>query len=136
MSQNPNVEKAANIVSVKRGDSCTSHQIAQALAAAGLLVTPEMQEACEALAAYIGQVKDWNPELHSPEWVRCINAGRALLASEPKRERWHAICLDGIWRVEDDRDAERLYKCAQNPPRSFTEAEAKAIAKALNEVQP
>lgn len=139
MSHNPNVDAAEKVLlghvpdrTVFVGDAL-AEQLCAKLDAAGLLVTPLMQEACEACEGYYKTFfdRDCPHESRLAVW----NAGRALLAAKKPAPRFtvewieQRPCLK--WVVRDSRGPLDVMEFA-----SDSEAQARAVAAALNGVTP
>ena len=103
------------------------HKVVDALAAAGLLVTPAMERAVEACCEYARRKlvapHHWQQEL--------IEAGDAILAERASREKPEPMWLPDYghgtmrWWVKSQKDGER-----SGP--FDTESQARCVAEALN----
>lgn len=140
MSKNPNVEKAALLVAngyIHRGLAWVS--IAEALDAAGLLVTPLHERALEACKAYAHEYDTSHcAGVVTARRTDVITLGREALALEKPKERWGPVereFLDdrGRFTVDDRETGARIYLHPKSGDFDFTEAQARAVAKALNE---
>lgn len=187
MSKNPNVEKAAQILSMNERDYLSWAERSEALDAAGLLVTPLHQRALEACKEYASVGDFAGPRKTIPARFMCQNVGREAIALEkPKADDEPDPVIERIkrmWRSVRKRNKipgpltdalDELIKqpgCAEKPKerwgvaerpahpgryavvdtdqpydvfkgaiylasgtKDFTEAQARAVAKALNEV--
>lgn len=136
MSKNPNVEKAAKVMSRSIKGILVSYPAylgtACDLDAAGLLVTPLHQRALEAcIEADKYEQKGY---IIAPAFHACAAVGREALALEKPKERYKAeirnCAGDGPWVVVPTEIVPmRGAWCS-----GLSEAQARAVAKALNEV--
>lgn len=143
MSKNPNVEKAVPIIHKTQfptaddlRKTCRECAVsAEALDAAGLLVTPLHQRALEACREYaVLAMPDtvYVPERTHRVLSTVLAVGREALALEKPKERWiaHRPAFSEWWYV----GKEGADPMSEMPLAGFTETQAKAVAKALNEV--
>ena len=124
-----NIYEFARIGSLKL--DATAEQVCEALDAAGLLVTPEMKECGEALL----QLYACGLRLSGSDHERAYAAGRALAESRKPKPRWAFEWLP-VGNDSGAFEAVVVDKHGEWDAKVYpTEAHARAVVKALNEVE-
>jgi len=131
---NETIQKAADALRETCGPQRYRLEVAERMNRLGLLATPEMVAAAQACEEY---VREWDgpatgfSERIGREQEKLRAAGRALIAAKRPTYRY------AIKRVSEAfGDYAILNERGGIEWTGFTEAQARAVAKALNEVQP